>query len=117
SWGRRDSSGWACSPRWSTQMVEITFERFFRAIRGVDPFPWQSRLASLAAEGAWPDVIGVPTGLGKTVAIDAAVWALASQAGTTPRERTAPTRVWYVVNRRLLVDGAYEHGRRLAAWL
>jgi len=98
-------------------MAEITFERFFRAVRGVDPFPWQSRLAALAAEGAWPDVIGVPTGLGKTAAIDAAVWALASQAGIPPEERAAPTRIWYVVNRRLLVDGAYAHGLRLASWL
>src|SRR5690606_5810107 len=49
--------------------------------------------------------------------IDIAVWALASQAERPPSERSLPTRTWYVVNRRLLVDAAYDHGRTLARLL
>jgi CRISPR-associated endonuclease/helicase Cas3 len=95
-----------------------TFDEFYAALnKGRSPFPWQSRLASKVVEEGWPAEIGVPTGLGKTSCLDIAVWALAKQADRPPRERTLPTRVWYVVNRRLLVDAAYDHGLRLAALL
>ncbi len=90
------------------------FNSFYRTVNDRDPFPWQSRLAERVREGDWPDLIGVPTGLGKTSCVDIAVWALAVQADRPPGERTAPTRLWWVVNRRLLVDDTYEHARRLA---
>lgn len=95
-----------------------TFDEFYRAMnRGRDPFPWQRRLAAVVADEGWPDEIGIPTGLGKTACIDVAVWALASQSARQPAARTAPLRIWYVVNRRLLVDAAYQHGTRLARLL
>ena len=56
----------------------------------------------------------MPTGLGKTACLDIAVWWLASQADRQPAERTAPTRIWWVVNRRLLVDSTAEHAERIA---
>lgn len=91
-----------------------SFESFYAAIHGGRaPFPWQSRLARQVSAGGWPVEIGIPTGLGKTSCIDIAVWALAAQADRPAIERTLPTRVWYVVNRRLLVDAAYEHGSTL----
>ena len=87
-----------------------TFVEFYRAINQRDPFPWQSRLANqVATTEQWPAEVGVPTGLGKTACLDIAVWWLASQAERTPAERTAPTRIWWVVNRRLLVDSTAEH--------
>lgn len=92
----------------------VSFEAFFRAVHGNEPFPWQSRLARVVMAEGWPSEIGIPTGLGKTSAIDVAIWALAAQAGLPPSERSAPTRIWYVVNRRLLVDAASEHAWRLA---
>lgn len=94
-----------------------SFDRFYRAVNGRDPFPWQRALAERVQAEGWPDAIGVPTGLGKTACIDIAVWALASQADRRPSERTAPTRIWYVVNRRLLVDSATDHAVRLARLL
>jgi CRISPR-associated endonuclease/helicase Cas3 len=98
--------------------VMPSFDDFFRAVhRGRAPFPWQSALAQRVVTDGWPEAIGVPTGLGKTACIDIAVWALAAQADRPPGERTAPTRTWYVVDRRLLVDAAYEHGCHLAALL
>ncbi len=95
-----------------------TFSEFYRAINRRDPFPWQVRLADLVVkEGRWRGEIGVPTGLGKTACLDIAVWWLASQADRAPAHRTAPTRIWWVVNRRLLVDSTADHARRIAAAL
>jgi len=91
------------------------FASFYRAVHaGREPFPWQRRLAALVEQSGWPAEIGVPTGLGKTSCIDVAVWALARQASRSPAERTAPTRTWYVVNRRLLVDSGFDQAVQLA---
>ena len=91
------------------------FSRFYRAINGRDPFPWQSRLADQVADAeAWPEEVGVPTGLGKTACLDIAVWWLASQADREPSARTAPTRIWWLVNRRLLVDATTDHAEAIS---
>ena len=93
------------------------FAEFYRAVNGRDPFPWQARLAAeVERTETWPS-IGVQTGLGKTACLDVAVWWLASQGDRPPAERTAPTRIWWVVNRRLLVDSTAEHAERLASLL
>lgn len=95
-----------------------TFPEFYRAVNGRDPFPWQERLADEVARAEqWPGEIGVPTGLGKTACLEIAVWWLASQANRAPVERTAPTRIWWVVNRRLLVDSTTKQAERLAELL
>ena len=76
--------------------------------------PWQARLAAQIADTEeWPVEVGVPTGLGKTACLDIAVWWLASQADRAPARRTAPTRIWWVVNRRLLVDSTSEHAEAI----
>ena len=94
------------------------FSEFYRAINNRDPFPWQARLAEqVAADERWPPEVGVPTGLGKTACLEIAIWWLASQADRTPVERTAPTRVWWVVNRRLLVDSTAAHAEAMADML
>ncbi len=94
------------------------FGDWYRSIHSRDPFPWQSRLAQQVAEnGEWPELIGIPTGLGKTACMDIAVWVLASQADRDPRDRTVPTRIWWLVNRRILVDDTYRHAKRLEALL
>ena len=94
------------------------FAEFYSAINGRDPFPWQTRLADcIVRNEQWPPEIGVPTGLGKTACLDIAVWWLASQSDRTPERRTAPTRIWWVVNRRLLVDSTANHARHIAGAL
>ena len=94
------------------------FPEFYREIHHREPFPWQRRLAALVARtGQWPNEIGVPTGMGKTACLDIAVWWLASQADLAPVDRTAPTRIWWVVNRRLLVDSTAKQAEELAALL
>ena len=42
------------------------------------------------------------------------MWWLASQADRPPETRTAPTRIWWVVNRCLLVDSTTEHAEAIA---
>jgi len=86
-------------------MTLPSFPEFFLALQDTDPlyepFPWQKRLARQVVSGGWPSQIGVPTGLGKTTCLDIGVWAMAVSS-------EASTRLWYVVNRRLLVDAARE---------
>ncbi|MCY4272483.1 MAG: type I-U CRISPR-associated helicase/endonuclease Cas3, partial [bacterium] len=95
-----------------------SFHEWYRAINGREPFPWQARLADVVADnGEWPELIGIPTGLGKTACVDVAVWTLACQADLSPADRTTPTRIWWVVNRRLLVDDTYRHASKVAAML
>ncbi len=84
------------------------FEEFYRAINGFDPFPWQSRLAARVCAGDWPHAIALPTAAGKTTCIDIALFALACRAPNAAR------RIFFVVDRRIVVDQAYEHARKLA---
>ena len=87
------------------------FTRFFEAIHSCRPFPWQQALVDrLAAEGEWPDVLELPTGSGKTAALDAAVFHLAL-CWDTP-DRTA-LRIAFVVDRRLVVDDAYVRAQKI----
>lgn len=93
------------------------FEEFYRAIYRRAPLPWQSALAERVIAQGWPAEIGIPTGLGKTACIDVALWALAREADVEPRDRVLPTRIWYVVNRRILVNDAFTHATRVAQLL
>ena len=89
------------------------FSAFFQEVHGYPPFPWQQRLfAQVAARGEWPDMLDLPTGSGKTAAIDIALFYLALQADLGP-ERRAPVRIAFVVDRRLVVDDAFERARKL----
>ena len=93
------------------------FGAFFRAVHGVDPFPWQARLLrQVAAKGKWPDVLDLPTGAGKTAGLDIAVFHLALEASRGAARR-APLRIAFVVDRRLIVDDAFARAQRLAKML
>ena len=96
-------------------LAAADFAAFFRAIHGDSPFPWQQRLVEqLAANDEWPDVLDLPTGSGKTAAFDAAVFHLALQFECPAR---AALRIVLVVDRRLVVDDAYERARRIEKFL
>lgn len=89
------------------------FDALFAEVHGAEPFPWQRRLMrEIAENGAWPEVLGLPTGSGKTAAIDIAVFHLALEADKGPARR-APVRIAFVVDRRLVVDDAYERAKTL----
>ena len=89
------------------------FPTFFRELHGQDPFPWQSRLITqIAEQGMWPEVLDIPTGLGKTSVLDIAIFHLALEAQTGTRRR-APLRIALIVDRRLVVDDAYARAGKI----
>jgi CRISPR-associated endonuclease/helicase Cas3 len=93
------------------------FCAFFQETHGHKPFPWQQRLLRHVAEtGQWPSVLDLPTGSGKTAAIDVAVFHLALEADRGEARR-APVRIAFVVDRRLVVDDAFERARKIAGRL
>ena len=97
-------------------LTAADFTAFFRFVHGHDPFPWQRRLVEqLACESRWPDVLELPTGTGKTAALDAAVFHLALEADR--KERRAPLRIVLVVDRHLVVDDADRRARKIACAL
>jgi len=96
-------------------MKPADFAPFFRLVYGYNPFPWQERLASdVITCGTWPPVLALPTSAGKTAAIDIAVFALACEADRPLQERCAPLRIFFVIDRRIVVDEAYARARFLA---
>ena len=71
------------------------FDRLFHAATGHRPFPYQRELAC----GDWPDILEVPTGLGKTAAVVVA-WLWKRLRGDTSTGR----RLVYCLPMRTLVE-------------
>ena len=116
------------------------FAEFFTELWGVDtrPFAWQSELAKMVLRTSsqgngqeprhpsardhdaapWPDVIALPTGAGKTACIDIATFTLAVCVHRASIDRTKavklPRRIFFVVDRRIIVDEAHHRALRLA---
>jgi CRISPR-associated endonuclease/helicase Cas3 len=86
----------------------MTFPQFFEAVWCKEPFPWQERLAERVLQGDWPKSIGLPTAAGKTALIDIAVFARAVGAPNAAR------RIFFVVDRRVIVDEAAARAELLA---
>lgn len=78
-----------------------SFEDFYQAVHDHLPFPWQCRAAKrLALRTTF--AVTVPSGLGKSSLVDAAVWAAA---------RGAWRRIIFVIDRRLVVDEVYKNAQ------
>ncbi len=97
----------------SRDLTAGDFREFFHTLHGLDPFPWQERLAHQVSTRGWPAALDIPTGAGKTATIDAAIFHLALEAARGP-ERRAPVRILFVVDRRLIVDDAYRRAQAIA---
>ena len=102
-----------------TDLTAADFSNFFTSSWDHQPFAWQRTLAERVlerTESPWPEAIALPTASGKTACMDIAVFALAAQASRMERGETitAPRRIFFVVDRRVIVDEAYERARRLA---
>lgn len=97
-----------------SQIAPESFESFFRELNGYAPFPWQVQLArKTCSDGAIPALLDLPTGSGKTACIEIALFHLAFDL-TRGGKRRAPLRIVWVVDRRLVVDEAYERATRIA---
>ncbi len=89
-----------------SELTRDAFAEFFREVHGHEPFPWQTSLTDrVLAEGRWPKVIDLPTGVGKTAVLDTAIYALAARPDVSPR------RVVFVIDRRIVVDQVYSRAR------
>ena len=84
----------------------MNYRSFFKHLTGRDPYPYQERLGE--AEHL-PEVICVPTGLGKTAAV---VVAWLNQRRVRPQ--TAPRRLVYCLPMRVLVEQVVAN---VQAWL
>lgn len=73
---------------------------------GQTPFPWQERLLERMLGGDIPELIDIPTGLGKTSVM--AIWLVARTYGAK-----LPRRLVYVVDRRAVVDQATNEALKL----
>lgn len=90
------------------------FDQFYRDMWAYDPFDWQRELVDqVYAESRWPDLIDLPTGAGKTSTIDVALFLLARDAARPTADRVMPRRIITVVDRRVVVDQAYDRAREL----
>ena len=91
-----------------TTLTAKDFVQFFRDIHGHDPFPWQSRLTSHVIDRqAWPKVMDLPTGSGKTAVLDTALFALAARPDIFSR------RIVFVIDRRIVVDQVYKRAEKI----
>ena len=84
-----------------------SFQDFFVALWQRQPFPWQLRLAAEVEDRGWPDLLDLPTGTGKTSALDLAIYCLAAAPLKMPR------RTVLVVDRRIVVDQGAERARHI----
>ena len=87
------------------------FPQYFTEVHGHKPFKWQCRLLVSVMEQGWSFPIGLPTASGKTAVLDVAVFALALQAQS--KDRKTPRRIALVVDRRIVVDDAFERAKRI----
>jgi len=90
------------------------FDEYFRQLHGYRRYSWQRRLAERVVSACWPPAIDLPTGSGKTACLDVAVFSLACQASQPAGARTAPVRIFFCVNRRVIVDEAHQRAKRIA---
>jgi len=95
------------------------FNDFFHSLWKYKPFAWQRNLARRVLgnlESPWPEAIALPTASGKTACLDIAVYALVAQSEEQSGVwvSKAPRRIFFVVDRRVIVDEAFERARKIS---
>ena len=88
------------------QDAEDFFVEAFKALMGFPPLRWQKRLFRRFVKNRIPDACSLPTGLGKTTVI--VIWLIALAYQAESGAPALPRRLFYVVNRRTVVDQATE---------
>lgn len=84
------------------------FADFYQALHGRAAYPWQLALCQRVLSDGWQGLaLDLPTGAGKTSALEIALYVLACQP------QVAPRRTVLVVDRRVVVDQAAEHARKI----
>ncbi len=80
-----------------------------------EAYLWQQRFAEELAAGEAIEMLDVPTGCGKTTAIECFLFALAWQLRQGRRD--LPLRLFWVVDRRSVVDQIFDHAASVATAL
>lgn len=80
------------------------FAKSFEALTGFSPMKWQTRLYERMLANDIPNVLSLPTGLGKTSVIP--IWLIVLCYQAQNGKITLPRRMAYVVDRRTVVDQA-----------
>jgi CRISPR-associated endonuclease/helicase Cas3 len=88
-------------------MIKNDFADFYQSMHGYAPFPWQIELAHKVAAYRWPDALNLPTSSGKTAVLDVWLWAHTAGISGTPK------RLYYVIDRRILVDAVADYAQDL----
>ena len=90
----------------------MNFDEMFKKLTDHDPYPWQQRLYDLFLQDKIPSTLDIPTGLGKTSIIF--IWLIAKYNSLLTDEKTRiPSRLIYIVDRRVIVDQASEEVKKL----
>ena len=80
-------------------MMDETYRGFYSRLTGNEPYPYQERLGV----EPWPDLLDIPTGLGKTAAVVVAwLWKRVTGETGTPR------RLVYCLPMRVLVEQTWQ---------
>lgn len=94
------------------------FDQFHQEVHGYKPFHWQSQIVrEIVTRGEWPALVDVPTGLGKTGMLDVAVFLNSLDYKADPAEKVGRRRIFFVVDRRVVVDQAARHALTIAQHL
>ena len=93
------------------ELTRADFAPFVEEVNGFSPFPWQTRLLEEVLGHGWPDLLDLPTGVGKTSALLVALFALALKPEQSPR------RMVLVVDRRIIVDQVNKFETKIVAAL
>jgi CRISPR-associated endonuclease/helicase Cas3 len=88
-----------------------SFPDSFYSLTGYSPMRWQNRLFGQLINGAIPNALDLPTGLGKTSVM--AIWLVARALAGKDILRAIPRRLVYIVDRRAVVDQATEEAEKL----
>ena len=88
----------------------MNFEELFTFVTGNSPYPYQSRLA---LGECMPDVIHVPTGVGKTAGVTLA-WIWRRRFSAERFRITTPRRLVYCLPQRVLVEQTF---REIEQWM
>ena len=91
----------------------VDFSRKFKELTGHEPYHWQSEMFRFFLSDSLPPQCCVPTGLGKTSLMHIWLLALAWQAERRPDQRHVPLRLFWVVDRRVVVDQATSEAEAL----
>ena len=90
----------------------MKFPEFYKLVTGNSPFQWQMDVVDYLCANKWYESIATPPSTGKTSIIE--MWYYALYHNITHSKRFVPLRLWYVVDRKIIVDGAYEAAKNLA---